>query len=411
MGGPYPLERLSVTIDRTGAYAPVFEDILMSLRAAYQAIYGSDTDLSDHTQDGQWTAVQSQGFYDANLALIAAYLSYSPSFAQGIGLSSLVKINGLRRQDASRSSVEVTIIGEPYTQIRNGTVQDIYGNFWLFPELVVIPRSGEITVLATARDEGDFRAGVGEVNRITFPQIGWQSVYNYSAAMIGHPVETDAQLRQRQSISTSLPAITPLLAVWAAVANVRGVSRSRGYENDTHLYDALGLPPHSLCIVVYGGDTYTIAQTIARKKNTGCGTFGSTEVIVYEPPSAPLTINFSRLKEIQIYIHIYIRPLTQYLSLTGGLIRMAVAEYINTRDIGEWVHAAWICPPASLTGEAATSGTGRTQAELDGLRTSYILEAILLGTDPDHIDQHEIVIPFDSAAVCDIENIRLTLED
>ena len=112
MPGPYPLERLSVTLDRTGIYGPIFEDVLLSLRAAYRAIYGSDTNLDDDTQDGQWTAVQAQGFYDANMSLIAAYLSYSPSFAQGIGLSSLVKINGLRRQEASYSSVEVTLFGE-----------------------------------------------------------------------------------------------------------------------------------------------------------------------------------------------------------------------------------------------------------------------------------------------------------
>ena len=247
--------------------------------------------------------------------------------------------------------------------------------------------------------------------RIVTPNPGWQTVYNYSAAVIGRPIETDAQLRQRQAISTSLPAITPLLAVWAAVANVRGVERTRGYENDTHLYDEIGLPPHSLAIVVKGGDTYTIAQTIARKKNTGCGTYGSTEVIVYEPPAAPMHIKFMRLTEINIYVHVYIRPQPQYLSVTGALIRMAVAEYVNTLDIGQWVHAAWLCPAASLTGEAAVNGTGRTQPDLDRLRQTYILEAIMLGTDPDHIYQHEITIPFDCAAVTAIDNIRLTLED
>jgi hypothetical protein len=411
MPGPFPLERLSVSIDRTGAHGPIFEDILQSLRAAYMAIYGSDLNLADDTQDGQWLAVQSKGFYDANLSIIAAYLSYSPSFAQGIGLSSVVKINGLRRQESSYSSVEVTIIGEPYTEIRNGRVNDMYGNQWILPDRLIIPRSGEITALATAQYEGDYRAAVGTVTVIGTPQPGWQSVYNHADAMPGLPVETDAQLRQRQAISTSLPAITPLLAVWAAVANIRGVGRTKCYENDTHLYNDLGLPPHSLAVVVYGGDTYEIALTIHRKKNTGCGTFGTTEVIVYEPPSAPAAINFMRLKLIQIYVHVIIRPLPQFISGTAGLIRMAVNEHIITRDIGEWVHAAWLCPPASLTGEAAVDGTGRTQADLDRLRTTYILEAIYLGTDPAHIDQHEIVIPFDAAATCDIGNITVTIAD
>jgi hypothetical protein len=103
--------------------------------------------------------------------------------------------------------------------------------------------------------------------------------------------------------------------------------------------------------------------------------------------------------------------LPQFISGTAGLIRMAVNEHIVTRDIGEWVHAAWLCPPASLTGDAAVDGTGRPQSDLDRLRTTYILEAIYLGTDPAHIDQHEIVIPFDAAAACDVENITVTIAD
>jgi len=412
MPPPYPLERLSVTIDRAGAAGPTFVDILESLREAYRQIYGQDVNLADDAADGQWLAVQSQGFYDCNASIIAAYLSYSPSFAQGNGLSSLVKLNGLRRQTPSNSTAQVTLIGQAYTIVRNGVVADRFDNQWNLPAEVIIPASGEITVTVTAQNPGSIPAGVGSINRIVTLQPGWQTVTNRSPAIEGFPVESDATLRKRQAISTQLPAITPLLSIWAAVANVRGVGRTHVYQNDTQFYDDHGIPPHSIAVIVAGGDDYEIARMIAWKKNVGAGTFGSTEVIVYEPPSAPITINFFRLLETHIYVKIWIRALAGegYHSGIAQLIVLAVNAYINTLEIGQHVYAAWVCSPASLTGDAATIATGRTQSELDRMKRTYVLDQILLGTDPDHIDQHEIDVPFNSAAATTIESIFIEVE-
>jgi uncharacterized phage protein gp47/JayE len=357
--------------------------------------------------------VQSQGFYDANASIIAAYLSYSPSFAQGSGLSSLVKLNGLRRQTPSNSTAEVTLIGQAYTVITNGVVADRFDNLWNLPPEVVIPPSGEVTVTAQAQSLGSIPAAPGSINRIFTLQPGWQSVVNRAPATEGFPVESDATLRKRQAISTSLPAITPLLSIWGAVANVPGVGRTHVLQNDTWFYDNHGIPPHSIAVIVAGGDDYEIARVIAWKKNVGAGTFGSTEVIVYDPPAAPITINFFRLQETQIYVRIWIRPLEgeAYNTGTGQLIVLAVAAYINSLAIGQHVYAAWVCSPASLTGDAAIIATGRTQAELDILKRTYVLDQILLGTDPNYIDQHEIDVPFHSAAAIAISNIFINIEE
>ena len=62
--------------------------------------YGSDAVLTPDSQDGQLLAVFAQAIYDNGQALIAIYNSFSPATAQGAGLSSLVKINGLARDVA-----------------------------------------------------------------------------------------------------------------------------------------------------------------------------------------------------------------------------------------------------------------------------------------------------------------------
>ena len=118
---------------------------------------------------------------------------------------------------------------------------------------MVIGRSGEVTVTARAEDIGEIRAAAGDIRNIVTPTRGWQSVNNPTAAIPGAPVETDAELRRRQAVSTALPSLTVFDGTVGAVAQVAGVLRFRGYENDTSVTDDNGLPPHSISLVVEGG--------------------------------------------------------------------------------------------------------------------------------------------------------------
>ncbi|MCZ3294308.1 phage baseplate protein, partial [Acinetobacter baumannii] len=83
---------------------------------------------------------------------------------------------------------------------------------------------------------------------------------NPSAAVPGQPVELDAQLRQRQTISTALPSLTVFEGTLGAVASITGVERLKGYENDSGAPDTNGIPAHSISLVVQGGDATAIAQ-------------------------------------------------------------------------------------------------------------------------------------------------------
>ena len=56
---------------------------------------------------------------------------------------------------------------------------------------------------------------------------------------------------------------------YGAVATLDGVERYRGYENDTSVEDANGLPSQHLSHVVASGDAAAIAKTIATKKTPG----------------------------------------------------------------------------------------------------------------------------------------------
>lgn len=400
---------LSAQITADGISAPSYADILASLQVIFQGIYGQDAYIAPDSQDGQLLAAFAAAINDANDMAIAVYNAFSPSTAQGIGLSSVVKINGLKRDVSSNSTAVVTLVGQNGTVITNGIVQDILGNQWSLPASVSIPMSGTIDVTATCTVEGAITAAMDTITRIVTPTRGWQTVNNDVAAQPGAPVESDSTLRQRQSVSTSLPAQTPMDAIVANVANVSGVTRYRGYENDSGTTDGNGIPAHSISLVVGGGDVNDVAAAIALKKTPGTRTYGSTSVVVVDSAGIPNTINFYELSNVPITVEIDVTALFGYVTTTNDLIKSAVAAYINALDIGETVYYLNLLAPANLEGDAAATATGLTQAQLDTISKTFTVTAIRIAKGVTMPSAANVTIAFNEAATCIVGSITVSV--
>ena len=210
----YPLPSLAGSITPTGYSAPSFADLTASVKASAQAIFGADISLDPDDQDWQFITIIMLALNAVNDLVGSGYNSFSPAYAVGAGLSSVVKINGLRRQSSSNSTAVITIVGVSGTTIVGGFLADASRNTWALPPNVVIPYTGEIAVTAVCTISGAIQAPAGTIGdpsgggAITTPTPGWQTATNPEPAIPGAPVETDAQLRLRQAASTSLPANT-----------------------------------------------------------------------------------------------------------------------------------------------------------------------------------------------------------
>lgn len=377
---------LAAQITPTGIIAPTYADILAELRLAFQSIYGADVYIAPDSQDGQILAVFAKAIFDANNGIVDAFNSFAPDFAQGIGLSSLVKINGIRRLIPTNSSVDLTITGTVGTVIANGVAQDTLGQQWNLPAIVTIPNAGTITVTAISAKTGSITTAPATITKIASPTYGWQTVNNVAAATPGSPVETDAQLRRRQTVSPSLSAQTVVEALIGAISNVVGVQRMKLYENDTGTTDGNGIPGHSICVVVQGGDTTEIAQTIARKKTPGTGTYGSTSTVVFDTYGLPSTIKFYILNGITLTTGITIQPLVGFVTTTADLIQQVLATFISSLDIGEYSFLNKMWGPANLSGDIAMAVSGLSQAQLDILSKTYNVLAITQSRAANPID-------------------------
>ncbi|PJM88054.1 baseplate J/gp47 family protein [Achromobacter ruhlandii] len=333
-------------IDATGIRAPSYGEVLQYFKEQYRGIYGADTYLEADSQDGQLLAVFALAIHEANTAAINVYNAFSPATATNAALSSNVKINGLARGVATRSSVDLRIVGQSGVTIVDGVATDADRGRWLLPASVTIPPGGEITVTAQSQALGAVTAAAGSINQIGTPTLGWQSVSNPAAATPGAPVESDAALRVRQAVSVALPSRSVLEGTIGAVASVAGVLRHAAYENDTAAADAHGLPPHSIALVVDGGDAALIAQAIAAKKTPGTGTHGTTTVVVTDIYGIAHRIRFFRPTIVPLAVDVQMRALAGYNTATGQAVQRAVADYINGVAIGggasasvEWADA------------------------------------------------------------------------
>lgn len=338
-----------VFVDATGLKYPDYPTVLEYLKNEYRAIYGADTYLEADSQDGQWISVLALSMYETMLVASAVYNSFSPLTAQSDALSRNVKINGIARLVATRSQVDLRIVGQAGTIITNGQAEDTLGRKWNLPASVTIPVAGEVTVTATASELGAISAQANTITKIATPTLGWQSVNNAAAAVEGDPVETDAELRRRQAQSTMIPSLSVMEGIVGAVASLTGVQRLRGYENDTNETDDDGIPAHSIALVVEGGNSTAIAETIANKKTAGTGTHGTTSVIVYDDYGIPNTINFFRPTTATISVEVSLTARAGYLSTTADTIKAAVAEYLNALEIGDDILITKLFVPANLS--------------------------------------------------------------
>jgi uncharacterized phage protein gp47/JayE len=389
---PFPI----TTIDANGVTVPLFTDVLAYLQQQYQTVYGFDVNLSEDTQDGQWVGIIASALNDTNMTIAATYLAYSPSFAVGAGLSSVVKINGIRRQLASFSTAIVTCVGTAGTEVGGSLIGDNLnlGTQWQLPPQVTIPPEGDIAVTATCTTLGAIPGDVGTLTVILTPVPGWQTVNNTLAAIVGAPIETDAQLRRRQTQSVANPSQSIVLGIQGGIENLPNVRRVMVYENPTGAPDANGIPAHAMAAVVEGGDATDIATAIALRKTPGSPTYGTTSTIIYDSRGIPAQINYFELFLVPIQVNITLKALAGFTQAIEQEIVNQIIDFLITLPIGYDSYITKLIAATQLP-------------EPDGL--TYDVTVVQQSRDGNATAATDVLISYIEAATCDDTMITITV--
>lgn len=386
------------TVSENGIQAPSYAEIFEYFQSKAREIFGQDVNLDADTQDGQLIAIFALALSDVNAQAIATYNQFNPNTAVGVGLDSAVKTNGITRHTATNSTVDLGLIGQAGTVITNGVATDDNENRWLLPEQVVIPVSGEITITAIAEEVGAIEASPNTITQIGTPTLGWQSVNNPTQATVGVAVETDAELRQRQSRSTELPSVSLWEGIIGSLLNLPGVIRVSGVKNDEDDPSPEGVPGHTIAMIVDGGEVDEIGETIFLKKGEGVGTYGSVQTTYIDTYGFPNVIKFSRPTIVNAYVTLTITPSTTYISSVADEIKQRIADYINGLSIGESVNIARVL--SSAVKDCTT-----------GVDDRFDVTAITMGEASGSQTAASIPIEWNEAAYCDVDNITVTLNE
>jgi len=224
------------------------------------------------------------------------------------------------------------------------------------------------------------------VTTIATPILGWDSVTNPTAAVVGRWRETDDELRLRFRNSKYQRAGNILEALYTALTSIADVREVKIYENDTDQYDENGIPPHSFMPVVLGGDGNIIAQNIWENKPLGIRSYGNTIVTIIDSQFFPHDIGFERPNPVPIYITITLTTTEEFPADGVSRIREELVSYFDSFRIGDDVIYSRLYTPINKV-------------------PGHQVDEMFVGTSANPDTMGNIVIPFNEIASISPANI------
>lgn len=300
------------SIGPTGLTTATRAELVDSLTAAMESIYGDDINVGPDTPDGQMINIFVQAVLDNLDLVMQVYNQFDPDNAIGAVLDQRVAINGIQRQAGTYSITNVTItasqalnlFGLEQTDQPVFTVADNAGNQWRLINSQTIGAPGVYVFAFQAAEPG---AVLTVPNTITVPVtivLGVSSINNPTTyTTLGINEESDAALKIRRQVSVSLPSQGFYAGLLAALLNINGVTSAFVYENTTGSTDGNGVPSHSIWVIVAGtAPAADIANAIYTKRNAGCGMKGDVTYVVTQVDGTPFVVRWDTVEAEDLFI-------------------------------------------------------------------------------------------------------------
>lgn len=257
-----------------GVIVPDTADVKTDVENEYISNFGASMNTQASSPQGRLIEMETLsrvgvvGF----CALIANQINID--YATGEYLDAIGAFYGVARKGATRTRVLATIGGVDGTVIPAGSLaKTTAGDEFYLENAVTIPNSGNTTAYFLSSETGAIPCVVGTLTEIVSQTIGWETVSNPSAAVLGAELESDFEYRKRIK-AARYTGVAILDAIRGKLQLVDNVKSSFVYDNGTNstiTYDGISIDPHSLLIVVDGGTNADVAEAIFKSVSAGCG--------------------------------------------------------------------------------------------------------------------------------------------
>lgn len=327
-------------ISATGLTTATQAELVALFTSSFELIYGADIDLDPESPDGQMMMIFIQSVLDVEDLIAQVNAQFDPDQAIGVVLDQRVAINGIQRQAATNTVTPITVVVAQALTLQGldlfpnapYTIADSSGNQYQLQTTQNPAMAGTFIYSFVAATPGALNP---TQNTITVPVtivLGVTSVNNpTSATSVGVNEESDAALKVRRQKSVAVSSQGFFNGLYAAIANVPGVTFLNIVENDTN-GTVNGVPSHSLWIIVAGsGSAQAIGTAIYTKRSEGCGLYSSSGT----PPSYTVTQAdgslFTVIWDTVSPVNIFIKATLSSLNSLAGLPNPTVPQYANIR--------------------------------------------------------------------------------
>lgn len=390
---------MSDLFDENGLQTATAPELLSDLETAFKAIYGDDILLDSSTPDGQWLNILVKKGVDVRGLLMQLYNSFNPNNTQGSLLDQRCAINNVFRKAGTFTTVTINITTDRQVTLQGVdgnynspeatgyTIQDNEGNRFVLVNTTTLS-AGTTAVLFRAETLGNV---VVLPNTITTPVtivLGVLSVNNPTVANeVGEDEETDADLRARRRQSVSVGSFGYLNGLQGALLQLDGVNDAKVYENYTSSTDANGTPAHCIWVVMDGGSTEDIANTIYGKKCPGTNMRGNITYTITTQAQTQFIAKWDNALSIPFYVKFDIKPSIPGITFDQDAIKEYIEKNLSYK-IGEDAETASITELAQNaidnaggkgyalnvlisdggSSSVTVSGTGITNASVDNVK-------------------------------------------
>lgn len=372
--------------DNKGIVVPDTADIKETVQNEYKAALGEDLPLEDATPQGRLIDIET----DTRTAVIEnnVLISNSINFnlASGITLDAWGANFDIKRDAATSSKVTATITGVAGTVISAGSQAATQaGDIFYLENMVTIPNSGTINASFLSIEKKPVPCPVGSLTKIIDGTLGWETVNNSSAAVLGSLRESDKSYKQKfydDGLFSGMSLVEDYNNAINKVDNVVSCYVRDNGESQAVVYDGVTIAKNSVYVCVDGGDNTEIANAIFHRKSGGCGYTAIsgqsiTVNVIDDTYGDTYAVTFNRPAPIDIYVNVVCNAGTSTESDIETAIQTAVTDYINTLKIGEDVILLSLAAAinAAVSGVNLTSLTiGTTQGSLSSSNISITIQ-------------------------------------
>lgn len=297
-------------VTSTGVIVPDTSQILSEVQDEYKAVFGTDLVVTPDTPQGVLITAEAlaRSAVANNNAVIANQIN--PNVADGVFLDGIMALLGQQRTPATKTLVSgVTLTGVAGTIISAGTqAQTAAGDVFATLSTVTLGLGGTITVDFASAEYGPIPCGIGALTQIVTNVVGWETVTNPVAGVLGTTTQSDQAARAYRNNTLAFQGVALAEAIISALYNVDGVTSIAFQENVaavTTVINGISMVAHSVWACVFGGSDLDVAAALLENKSSGAAWNGGTTVNVVEPTSGQTyAVKFDRPDEIGILIKV-----------------------------------------------------------------------------------------------------------